>query len=324
MADNNSTSNEDQPERQRKSADGKGNGTFNPVIFSRKETFNGPANETAYRREESQDESTPALASVVQQTDRNGVQSPNSPSSNRQHGSVVPTSSVPARSSAPSQSFWDMICCCLPPRSGGTDPAHQNSGRQKPSLLGPLSEQDKGKKCLVLDLDETLVHSSFKPTTNPDYIIPVEIEGQIHRVYVCKRPGVDEFLRRMGEFFEIVVYTASLSKYANPLLDQLDPTQVIRHRLFREHCTQYEGSYVKDLSVLDRSLPQTIIIDNSPLSYMFHPQNAIGCMTFIDDMNDRELPIIAKYLEQIQNVPDVRDELHNYPQYLKASMDSGF
>lgn len=29
-------------------------------------------------------------------------------------------------------------------------------------LLGPLAPRFKGKKCLVLDLDETLVHSSFK------------------------------------------------------------------------------------------------------------------------------------------------------------------
>jgi RNA polymerase II subunit A small phosphatase-like protein len=29
-------------------------------------------------------------------------------------------------------------------------------------LLGPIEPRFKGKKCLVLDLDETLVHSSFK------------------------------------------------------------------------------------------------------------------------------------------------------------------
>lgn len=32
---------------------------------------------------------------------------------------------------------------------------------------------------LVLDLDETLVHSSFKPVPNPDYVIPVEIDGKV-------------------------------------------------------------------------------------------------------------------------------------------------
>lgn len=47
---------------------------------------------------------------------------------------------------------------------------------------------------------------------NADFIVPVEIEGTVHNVYVIKRPGVDEFMRQMGEIFEVVVFTASLSK----------------------------------------------------------------------------------------------------------------
>ena len=69
-----------------------------------------------------------------------------------------------------------------------------------------------GKKCLVLDLDETLVHSSFKPIPHPEYIIPVEIDGLVHHVYVRKRPGCDTFLRMMARHYEIVIFTASLSK----------------------------------------------------------------------------------------------------------------
>jgi RNA polymerase II subunit A small phosphatase-like protein len=45
-----------------------------------------------------------------------------------------------------------------------------------------------------------------------DFVVPVEIENQIHNVYVIKRPGVDQFLKKMGEIYEIVVFTASLSK----------------------------------------------------------------------------------------------------------------
>ncbi|GAA5946987.1 hypothetical protein JCM10213_002923, partial [Rhodosporidiobolus nylandii] len=58
-------------------------------------------------------------------------------------------------------------------------------------LLPELSEDLKGRKCLVLDLDETLVHSSFKMVHQADYVVPVEIENQFHNVYVIKRPGVD-------------------------------------------------------------------------------------------------------------------------------------
>lgn len=51
--------------------------------------------------------------------------------------------------------------------------------------------------------DETLVHSSFKPVPQPDYIIPVEIEGRVVDVYVLKRPFVDHFLRAVGSRFEV-------------------------------------------------------------------------------------------------------------------------
>ena len=42
--------------------------------------------------------------------------------------------------------------------------------------------------------------------------MPVEIDNVIHQVYVLKRPYVDEFLCRMGELFECVLFTASLAK----------------------------------------------------------------------------------------------------------------
>ena len=100
-------------------------------------------------------------------------------------------------------------------------------------VIGPAAPHDKHKKCLVLDLDETLVHSSFKPVPNPDFIIPVEIEDKVVEVYVLKRPHMDRFMAEIGQHFEIVVFTASLSKYADPLLDLLDKDKVVRWRLFR-------------------------------------------------------------------------------------------
>ena len=51
--------------------------------------------------------------------------------------------------------------------------------------------------------------------SNADFIVPVEIDGVIHQVYVLKRPFVDEFLQRMGELFECVLFTASLAKVSH-------------------------------------------------------------------------------------------------------------
>jgi RNA polymerase II subunit A small phosphatase-like protein len=70
-----------------------------------------------------------------------------------------------------------------------------------------------------LDLDETLVHSQFNLVKNPDYVIPVEMEGRTSNIYVLKRPCVDYFLQQVAKVFEVIIYTASISKYADPLMD---------------------------------------------------------------------------------------------------------
>lgn len=173
-------------------------------------------------------------------------------------------------------------------------------------LLPPQLPQDVGKKCLVLDLDETLVHSTFKAVPWADFAIPVKIGDKTHFVYVTKRPGVDEFLREMAKSFEIVIYTASRDKYADPLIDILDPYNVVRTRLYRESCVFFDGFYIKDLSRLNRDLNHTIIVDNSPNSYLFHPENAIDCTSFIDDPFDQELFKIGAFLKEMTAVDDVR------------------
>ncbi|GKY98494.1 hypothetical protein MPSEU_000806500 [Mayamaea pseudoterrestris] len=210
-----------------------------------------------------------------------------------------------------------LMCCCLSPddrqqprlvksQATAEEEFEPEEDLNRPKLLPKLHPDDHGKPCLVLDLDETLVHSSFRAVPGADFVIPVQIEDVVHFVYVAKRPGVDEFLVEMAKHYEIIIYTASLNKYADPLLDLLDPHKTIRTRLFRESCVYYEGNYVKDLSLLDRDLSQSIIIDNSPSSYSFHPENAIDCSSFIDDPSDRELDQIGAFLKGVKDAKDFR------------------
>ncbi len=77
----------------------------------------------------------------------------------------------------------------------------------------------------------------------------------------------------------------------------------------RESCCPYEGNYVKDLQCLGRDLSTTIIVDNSPHSYVFQPENAVPIGTFIDDMEDQELLEITPILMGVAQVDDVRDHL---------------
>lgn len=188
-----------------------------------------------------------------------------------------------------------------------------DSGEDPKGYLGP---RPAGKKrCLVLDLDETLVHSSFKAPglgdPKPDFIVPVVIDGITHKVYVLKRPFADEFLRETAKHWELVIFTASLSKYADPLLDMLDKERVITARLFREHCVLYNGNYVKDLSKVGRKLKNQVFIDNAPKSYLFQPNNAVPITSWFDDMNDTELkdiiPVLNTTLLEVDDVRSVLD-----------------
>ena len=51
-----------------------------------------------------------------------------------------------------------------------------------------------------------------------DFIVPVEIEYHWHHFHVLKRPGVDNFLKQMGEIYEVIIFTASLSKVSQALV----------------------------------------------------------------------------------------------------------
>jgi len=209
--------------------------------------------------------------------------------------------------------FFHSLLCCFGKGYGKHKPVQGDLGPtetvtysgEEHALLPQIKAEDAHKKCLVIDLDETLVHSSFKPISNADFIVPVEIDGTIHQVYVLKRPYVDQFLMRVGELYECVLFTASLAKYADPVTDLLDKWDVFRSRLFRESCVFHRGNYVKDLGRLGRELGKIIIVDNSPASYIFHPENAVPVVSWFDDMENKELLELIPFFEELSTSDNI-------------------
>ena len=176
-----------------------------------------------------------------------------------------------------------------------------------------LPKKSGDKKTLVLDLDETLVHSQFQPFEVPsDITLKIELEDELHDIHVMVRPGVKEFLENMGKIYEIVIFTASVSKYADPLLDIIDKEKNCKFRLFREHCTPINTCFVKEIKRLGRQLKDIVIVDNSPMSYALNPENGLPISTWFDDKEDRELYNISSILEFLSFVPDVRNYIHQF------------
>lgn len=123
-----------------------------------------------------------------------------------------------------------------------------------------------------------------------------------------------------------MVFTASVQEYADPVIDWLESERkFFSARYYRQHCTFRHGAFIKDLSSVEPDLSKVMILDNSPLSYMFHqgqsratddnvripmlmsnPDNAIPIQGWINDPTDNDLQHLVPFLEGLQYVSDVR------------------
>ena len=191
-----------------------------------------------------------------------------------------------------------------------------------------LPEKTSNKKTLVLDLDETLVHSVGGMENGEggepqhDFIIQIpQSNNSLHDVHVMVRPHVEEFLQRMSKRFELVIFTASISKYANPLLNIVDKMGYVPFRLFREHCTLINTAFVKDLNLLGRDAKDIIILDNNPTAYSLNHYNGFPIKSWFDDKNDDELLKICPILEFLSYVPDVREYIKKIVVQNKVQFD---
>ncbi|OJJ49584.1 hypothetical protein ASPZODRAFT_12712 [Penicilliopsis zonata CBS 506.65] len=220
-----------------------------------------------------------------------------------------------------------------------------------PSYTAASRTSKAPQKTLVLDLDETLIHSLAKGgRMSSGHMVEVKLAAPMttalapggpattlspqHPIlyYVHKRPHCDDFLRKVCKWYKLVVFTASVQEYADPVIDWLEQERKFFHaRYYRQHCTFRNGAYIKDLSSVEPDLSKVMILDNSPVSYIFHEgmlllsplftnpsisqhwhphtilaDNAIPIEGWINDPTDNGLLHLIPMLEALQYVTDVR------------------
>ncbi|ORX84006.1 hypothetical protein K493DRAFT_239477 [Basidiobolus meristosporus CBS 931.73] len=175
-------------------------------------------------------------------------------------------------------------------------------------------------KVLVLDLDETLIHSTSRGTSHDaDHMIEVRIDNHACLYYVFKRPHVEYFLSKVCEWYKVVVFTASVAEYADPVIDWLEATVMARYnikkkifseRYFRESCIHKNGAYIKDLTKIEADLNKIALVDNSPITYSINQENAIPIKGWMNNNSkDEALLELLPFLDALRFVHNLRNIL---------------
>lgn len=167
-------------------------------------------------------------------------------------------------------------------------------------LPPPAPEAYRRPLTLVLSLDDLLIHSSWDTKNG---------------WRTAKRPGVDYFLGYLSQYYEIVIFGLNYQMYSDKTVNKLDPYHAyVSYQLYREACKYQDGQLIKDLSLLNRDLAKTVIVDTNPEAFLLQPENAVLAKPWDGNPDDTYLIQLIPFLEFLatQNVQDVRPILASF------------
>ena len=162
----------------------------------------------------------------------------------------------------------------------------------------------KYKYSLVLDLDETLIY------------VKRDISSKSKRKVMILRPYLHEFLKKMRNLYELILFSFGTSEYVDPIINIIEKKEkYFEYRLYRQHAKIDGNNFIKDLNYLGRDIKKIIIVDNMPQAFKLHKKNGICIKGFYGDVvSDRNtLKILSIILEKIRfdadESKDIRDSL---------------
>ena len=164
------------------------------------------------------------------------------------------------------------------------------------------------KKVLIFDLDETLIHSQRDISTCAK-IVKVNVYNNNNNYMLLGvniRPCLKELFMKLKDKFHFVIFTSAFKKYADPIIDLIDPYgEIFCLRLYRHHCIQVmlhnEICYIKDLRIFKGivDIDNVVIVDNSIMSFCYQVDNGVPVLPFYDNMNDREIIYLCEFMLKV-------------------------
>lgn len=173
-------------------------------------------------------------------------------------------------------------------------------------------------RLLVLDLDETLIHTESVPD---EWAIHLDFDFKFKGVgkslfYTKKRPFLEDFLNYAFKNFHIGIWTAAGKDYAKNIIKGIGINEKDLVFLYtQENCTikmnlDYSNYYgVKDLKKIKKygyDLKRTLIVDDVKETASNNYGNLILISNFTGDIDDVELLKLINYLEKIKDESNYR------------------
>ena len=190
-------------------------------------------------------------------------------------------------------------------------------------------EETTKKKLLLIDLDETLVHSEFRNKDNYKALdlftknskchsktFSYSDENYIYYIDVFFRPHLKNFLKEVSKYFDLAIFTAAMKCYADIIIDYIDPkNELFQFRLYRDACIPLQQRlYIKDLRIIKDYDPMNVILmDNSLYSFMNQPSNGMLVNSFYTNHKDTQLISAKNFLiNHIFPCDDIRKECEKW------------
>eukprot|EP00477_Mikrocytos_mackini_P000210 GAHX01000222.1.p1 GENE.GAHX01000222.1~~GAHX01000222.1.p1 ORF type:complete len:298 (-),score=43.05 GAHX01000222.1:53-946(-) len=189
------------------------------------------------------------------------------------------------------------------------------------------------KPILVLDLDGTIIYTKRKSSFNVSYKYDLTATQKIDTFFhnktefltidflnsfvVFYRPYINYFLKIVSKFYRIVVFTTSLSKYADPIIDKIASSHLIFRRYSRKHCIRKEDAqgkvyYEKNLDLLKADSKHFVILDDAQTfsdKYMF---NWLPIEKYKGGSKDETMKSLIPFLLSLRSTGDFRDVLERH------------
>lgn len=170
---------------------------------------------------------------------------------------------------------------------------------------------DPSKKKLVLDLDDTIIHTVVLHRLDHDNIrkyscyqnMLVQYESDFYRNIVFFRPHVFDFIRKIADIYDLYVYTHGTELYCKIVISML--TNLMQFNPFKKMYWRVGNNVAtKNLEFLGLSADDTVIIDDNHRVWHLTPNNVIVIKPFLGPDNseyilDTELIKIFDILKEI-------------------------